>query len=160
MATRRKFLVNIIKAALAGTALVIAGNAFAGTPEDKYVKLVDLQLKLIDNWKVLNSSNDTKPDAWKIITPKFDDLLSFMHTNFTAGSEVTDEVRHQVSQLFYNRDYVDSLDEQALRTLIEFVVPVAVMRNLLHRHRIMFNPKETSQWDVFFNRYGQLVISC
>lgn len=50
------------------------------------------------------------------------------------------------------------LEMERLGQIPEAMVPVAIMREVLHRHRVMFNPKNVANWKAFVMRFGRYIM--
>lgn len=77
-------------------------------------------------------------------------LFAFLVTAFNG--EITAEQTRTV--LAQNRDY---LSADVLADMPDAYVPIAVVRAVLFKHRVMFNPTSTKHWSVFNKRYGRFL---
>lgn len=127
-----------------------------------YGQVVAMQQDLITTHQNYRTDDfDQKLSRSAIITPKMEALLALMNTHFTGYIKPDEASKsyQQIKALFDRRDFVDTLREEALKELLMIVVPVAVMRNLLARHRVSFDPKGTPSWNAFAAAYQDCILA-
>lgn len=152
---RRLAIMAILSAAMSGDPLSdIVTREFAPGLE-KYGELIHLQLSVIATHKAtLNETREVRGDA---ISPLMNDMMRFMRENFTGGDITGDEAFRQVQTMF-DGSALNSLDVETLQRFMEVVIPVAVMRCLLSRHRVTFNPSKVKEWDTFADTYCDVIL--
>lgn len=74
----------------------------------------------------------------------------FVHLLTAFQGEITPEQGREL--MTKNRDY---LAPEVLADTPDAFVPIALIRTVLFKHRVMFNPASTRHWAVFVERYGR-----
>lgn len=126
-----------------------------------YREVVNLQIQIIAsnlNYDPSKAGGATRSD---VMSPLMEDMLSLLMREFGHGAittNVQDLAFQQVRELFHNRNFIETLSEAELEKILMVVVPVAVMRNLLARHRVMFDPRKTPSWDAFSDKYQDAIL--
>ena len=140
---------NFVKALIAGENVI---GAFTKTGLERngiYGQVVDMQADIIHTY------HDLKLD----VNAKMSDILVLMNRKFGKKIKVDEKnVAFQQVRALFKAGYVDTLDEDALKELLIAVVPVAVMRNLLARQKVSFNPKLVTGWDEFVDLYADAIL--
>jgi hypothetical protein len=127
-----------------------------------YGHIVSMQEDIINSFHSYRTDDlAQKQSRSAIITPKMEALMALMNQHFTGYIKVDEgsKAYQQVKALFHSRDYVDTLNEDKLKSILMIVVPVAVMRNLLARHKVSFNPSGTPSWDPFVTAYCDCILA-
>lgn len=126
-----------------------------------YRDTVNKQIQIIAtnlNYDPAKAGGATRSD---VMSPLMEDLLSFLMREFGHSPITTNEqdlAFQQVKQLFHNRNFIETLSETELEKILMVVVPVAVMRNLLARHQVMFDPRKTPSWNAFSDKYQDAIL--
>lgn len=139
---RRGFLRAL--GAIATAAVVAPAVAKVTAPViNKYeesIRLYDIALAAKGNFKECNA--------------RFDDLLRYLHANFTTEYNATTAAA--------TREVLRSADITGWRkippTVIDEVYPVALARMALKFDEMPLQPSILSEFDKFHRRYGQLII--
>lgn len=162
--TRRGFLKAMIGAA-AGTAVGIAmpSAVEAAVLGNKYARLITAQGDVIVNNNLLQQAEGParKAALKTMINTKVDDLLVLLNTEFNGREDLEnkrDEMYRKVSQIFNGELVVDTMSEAELRRLENPIIAVAVMRYLLARQRVIFNPAGMTGWDSFSDLYQDVIL--
>lgn len=93
-------------------------------------------------------------EAGRAIAGRVDALLGFLLAAFALAPVDPADIRAALA------GEVDTdLDDHGLALIADGAVPVAVMRELLHRHRIVFDPARVPHWNAFVERYGASILS-
>lgn len=128
---RRMFLAALIGGATIGSALVSSGADAATVNE--YRKLIDYQEKIIllskdiKNWKMqLQEVSD--------MNVIIDEMLAHLMFDFVPVTVYSKANYYSVQALFKNE--LDTLQEENLRSIEKSVVPIAIMKFLLAKHRV------------------------
>lgn len=131
-----------------GGPLINTGSALSA---DKYAVAVIKAREVVS----LNASYkaDRLPDSLNRMINKFDRLLGFLLSQFRVET-TTDEVR----SVMQRTSFIDALNEDELSDLSDGVVPIAIVRELLSKHRIMIDPRKLGNWDAFASRYEMSVL--
>jgi hypothetical protein len=153
---RRNILKAILAAAVSGA--VLSGSSSAAAQAlglNKYATLIDLQQDVLT---IQAQNKDAGIPDRERVDFAVDKVLGFAMANFDGDASST-EAFEATSKIFNCKEYCDTLNEAQLRSILEVVVPIAVMRNLLSRHRIHFDPRVTTNWDAFANKYQELILA-
>lgn len=139
---RRGFLRALGAMAVAAAAApAFSTEAFKPNKYEEAIRLYDLAAA---------AKNDVKD-----CNEKFNDLLRYLHTNFTTAYN---EKNAQAT-----REVLNSTDTAGWRkippTVIDEVYPVALARMALKFDALPLNPMKLSEFDNFHRRYGQLIIN-
>lgn len=140
---RRGFLRAL--GAIAAAAVVAPAMATAAAPVNKYeeaIRLYDLTVA---------AKNDAKD-----CNEKFNDLLRYLHTNFTT--EYTEKNAAAAREVLQSTDTAGW--RQIPPTVIDAVYPIALARMALKFDALPLNPSKLSEFDNFHQRYGRLIIDC
>lgn len=81
-----------------------------------------------------------------------EDLIEFLIDKFDGEIDPS-----QLPKIFSSG--VNQLDSQALEQVPEPMVPVAIMREVLYTHKVMFSFKNVGNWKTFVARYGRYIMS-
>lgn len=141
---RRGFLRALGAIATAAVVAPAMATAVTAAPViNKYeesIRLYDLMLAVKDDVKACNA--------------RFDDLLRYLHTNFTT--------EYNAKTAAASREVLQSSDTAGWRkippTVIDEVYPVALARMALKFDALPLNPSKLSEFDNFHRRYGRLII--
>lgn len=161
---RREILKNILAAVVGGVALsATTATAAKALGWDKYSVLVRKQKDIIALDKLMKDKSGTSRSGRisgysEMMSPKIDDLLGFSMDNFT-GDVTSPEAYEACAQIFKGREFCNTLDVDALKQILEVVIPIAVARNLLAYYRITFDPHGMVNWDRFSDRYQDLILA-
>jgi hypothetical protein len=144
----RNDIVGLMTAATSGAALL---NSTTALSANKYSVAVIKAREVVS----LNASYkaDRLPESMDRMASKLDRLLGFLLTQFKSETS-TEEVR----DVMRNSGGLNALDESELGTLPDSVVPIALMRELLSKHRIMIDFRKLGHWDEFASRYQMSVL--
>jgi hypothetical protein len=158
---RREILKNILKAAITGAALGATESFAKAAGLNKYAEMVRMQQDVIAIHKLMIEKT-TGPyyrdeRYMETMSPKVDNILTFSMANFT-GDYHSAEAFEECRKLFNDRDYADTMTEEGLKKIFEVVVPVAVMRNLLAKHKVTFSPSGMKSWNDFATRYQAMIL--
>lgn len=117
---------------------------------DKYAMTVIKTREVVD----INESYraESRPEVRSRLMHSIDRLLGFLISQYRTPVSV-DDVRHVM-----NGPGVSILSANELRGLPDGLIPVAIMRELLAKHRIVFDPKVIPNWTTFSQRYMSLVL--
>jgi hypothetical protein len=96
--------------------------------------------------------SDKSPEVLERLSLKLDRLLGFLMSQFKTPAS-TEEVRRIMQTTDTN-----ALNEDELVKLSDGLVPVAIVRELLNKHRVFINPKTLNNWDTFAARYMSQVL--
>lgn len=131
-----------------GGPLINSGSALSA---DKYAVAVIKAREVV----TLNAGYraDRLPESLERMVMKFDRLLGFLLSQFRVET-TTEEVR----RVMKNTANIDALNEDELSDLSDGVVPIALVRELLSKHRIMIDPRKLGNWDAFATRYEMSVL--
>jgi hypothetical protein len=103
---------------------------------------------LIQAWEAAKA--DKSPFNVAKVESRAEALFAFLLDTF-HGEITAEQSRELVSG---NRDY---LARDVLDALPDPFVPLAIIRTVIFRHRVMFSPQRTVGWKVFNERYGRLI---
>lgn len=104
------------------------------------------------------------------------DLIEAWHECVASGKtpEARDEVDHRAGVLITDlvENYHGAVDgEMVQRAFSGFdldhvtadvpqgIIPVIVVRAVLHRHKVAINPRNVANWPTFVQRYGKYIIA-
>lgn len=156
---KRKFLKGLITGAVA---LSAASLSAAGITDDRYVRLVKQQEELIE----LNRSLHDPSQPWAVksaaFTPGFANLLRTLHYDFDGTAELAEEwdtMLSKTSRIFRGELNIDTLSTDELRQHENCIVCIAVMRHLLAKERMVFDPSKCTHWRTFADRYADVIIA-
>ena len=140
---RRGFLRALGAIATAAVVAPAMAKAVTAAPVNKYeeaIRLYDLTVAAKNDAKVCNE--------------KFNDLLRYLHTNFTT--------EYSEKNAAAAREVLQSTDTAGWRqippTVIDAVYPIALARMALKFDALPLNPIKLSEFDNFHRRYGRLII--
>jgi len=144
----RNNLVGLLSAAATGGVMLNSTDALSS---DKYSVAVIKAREVVS----LNASYkaDRLPESMDRMSTKLDRLLGFLLSQFRVETN-TDEVR----RVMKNTHAINALNEDELGTLADGVVPIALIRELLAKHRIMIDTSRLGNWAAFVNRYETSVL--
>lgn len=112
---------------------------------------VDLANDLLQGWQ--EYLQDEKSDQLRTrVDVQAEALLNFLMTHFQGTLS-----RAGVAQMFKSTE--SGLDPAYLATLPDGSVPVAVMREVLNRSKVMFNPRYVPSWKTYVRRYGENILN-
>lgn len=89
-----------------------------------------------------------KSDVLDRLMMKFDHLLGFLISQFGLVPS-PDEIRVVLN----NVETIDALNEDVLGEMSDGVVPIALVREIVHKHRVLVDPRRLEHWAVFVSRY-------
>lgn len=112
---------------------------------------IDKAQEVIDAWVACNNAGKT-PGARAVVDIKAEELIDHLLAEFDG-----DLSKFQVVAVFDGSQ--QWLTTDALAQIPDEMVPIAVVRELLWKHKIMFNPKNVSNWSVFVQRFGRYILS-
>jgi hypothetical protein len=103
---------------------------------------------------LINASYRTnkKPEVLDLLCQRLDLLLGYLLSQFKSQSDT--EVRSIMSNASFN-----ALDVEELSSLDDSLVPIAIIRVLLGKHRVTVNPKKLTNWAAFNERYQAQVMA-
>ena len=138
-----------LREAPSGGSLMINPSEVFST--DKYTTAVIKARQVVS----LNASYkaDRLPETMDRMATKFDRLLGFLLSTFRVDTTV-----EEIRQVMQNTAKIDALNEEVLSDLADGVVPIALIRELLSKHKIMIDPRRLANWDQFANRYEMSVL--
>lgn len=96
--------------------------------------------------------NDRNAFAMAVVEEQAEALFAFLVTAF-EGDITFEQGRDLMTR---DRDY---LSAEVLDDTPDAYVPIAVVRTVLFKHRVMFNPTSTKHWSVFSKRYGKFLLA-
>lgn len=147
MPTRRAMLQGLIGAALLGGLLTTPVPAVAGDP--RYHAIIAQAQRLIALGHADAATTDRALRAE--ITALTDQLLGTMLDQFDGPIDPA-----QMQAVFAPRD--GSLwSDHELAACADAVVPVSVMRELIHVHHLWFRPGQCGHWPRFAARYQDAI---
>lgn len=98
------------------------------------------------------------PEKWKKdVHDLTDNLIWFLLDNFDTTGLVTKDIEFLFSATPYD-SVLNSWSDTKLRTMAERVIPIAVMRELLNRERLRFNPSGMASWKEFSDRFQSVIL--
>jgi len=173
---RRELLLAILGAVVGGTAVVVTRAQECDPVIGRYVKVIRLQKKLYatnQRARALRekmqargervfyshqSSTDTPLGKFYArINREADDVLRFAMDNFTGPQD--DEATWQVDDLFARRLQPDTMTVEGLQKLLDVVIPVAIAKHMLSKERVLLNTMKMTQFDLFAQRYKEIILS-
>lgn len=79
---------------------------------------------------------------------KFDHLLGFLMSQFGLVPS-PEEIRHVLN----NVENIDALNEDVLGDMTDGIVPIALVREIVRKHRVLIDPRKLGHWQDFISRY-------
>lgn len=129
------------------------GWANVSSREQAVVKARDV----ITAWKACVSSHKT-PGSRAVVDIKTEDLIEVLLEDSFNG-EVSEEEVQQVFSANGRHCTEDAIPVSVLRDVPEALIPVVIMREVLHVHRVMFNPKNVANWKQFTQKFGKYMLA-
>lgn len=111
---------------------------------------IELAQEVVAAWAACNAANRSVVAKAEVDTATAD-LIQYLLTHFDGEVDPT-----QVRQMFAAGIYRLSLE--GLDSVPEPMVPIAVMREVLHTHKVMFNHRNVSNWREFVGRFGKFIM--
>jgi hypothetical protein len=93
------------------------------------------------------------PETLDRLMTKFDHLLGFLISQFGVIPS-SDEVRTVLN----NVESIDALNEDELGELGDGIVPIALIRQIIRKHRVMIDPRKLDHWQAFISRYELAIL--
>lgn len=165
---RRNLILSILAAVGMAPSVTVAALPAQVSPDlQKFVDLIHSQQHIIDvhktfregiQWSVGTAKEELCQRSSVRVTELTDDLMGQMFVRFTQGDINSNEAIQQVKALFVGGSTISSLDIDYLQSILEVVVPVAVLRTLLGRHRINIQPRQMKNWERFFDVYKDIIL--
>lgn len=106
--------------------------------------------EVIDAWSDCIAAGRT-PGSKAVVDIKAEELIEVLLEQFSGDID-----QDRLIEIFNGKTSL--LDPMVMREIPESMVPVAVMREVLHVHKVMFNPKNVTNWSVFVMRFGRHII--
>lgn len=116
---------------------------------DRIEHTVCLASRVVENWKLYKE--DKAEHTRRQIDFDLSDLISFMLDSYIGGFSVDD------LKLVFDHDG-NLLDTKYLHTLPQAIIPVAVMREVMGRRRVIVSRKRIPVWEQFSKRYGDFIV--
>lgn len=113
---------------------------------------------VITAWKACVSSHKT-PGSRAVVDIKTEDLIEVLLEKSFDGDVSEQEVQQVFSSNGHRSTDEDAIPVAALRDVPEALIPVVIMREVLHVHRVMFNPKNVSNWRQFTQKFGKYMLA-
>lgn len=159
---RRSIFKAIFASAAAGTLLaspVSAAPVRVAAPEIMasvtYLDQARALVPLCAEWQRLYRANDPRQIALnRSINEQVDRLLGQMMDQFTGSAEP-----ELVRQVFRGQIRPESLTADGMAGIAEAVVPVAVIRELVNKHRLPLRPDRLANWDRFMDRFASAMVA-
>jgi hypothetical protein len=104
--------------------------------------------ELVNAWERYRS--EKTPLNMADVEQRAEALFAFLLAAF-EGEVTQEQVRELVSM---NRDY---LSRNVLDDVPDAFVPLAIVRTVIVKHRVMFSPHKTQHWKHFNTRYGRFI---
>lgn len=161
---RRGFLRALIAGASVAAAAAVAGPAFASTP-NKYQRLINSQQTILGFQRIKTKAGPQGGDVYTRakdgINRNIDSLLDLLNEEFDGTPEMEADFQgmlEKVSKIFNRELVIDTMSEADLVRYENTLVVIATMRYLLANCRITFDPNGMKGWDLFADRYCQIII--
>ncbi|RYD51631.1 MAG: hypothetical protein EOP83_23295 [Verrucomicrobiaceae bacterium] len=106
---------------------------------------------LIDAWSACLASGKT-PGTKAVVDIMAEDLIDYLLQNFDGPLNTA-----QILEVFTGNNQWLVID--AIRDLPDPMVPIAIVRELLGRHKIMFNPMNVTNWTTFVQKFGKYILA-
>jgi hypothetical protein len=87
-----------------------------------------------------------------------DGMLAFIRLHFNNSNLEDPALFQMVSDLFDGKLVVDTMDEDALRTVEDAVVAIAVAKRMLSVEKVPWNAVKMKEFAPFANRYKALIL--
>jgi hypothetical protein len=159
---RRSLLLGILTAAASGTLLSESAQAASMLPEvEERVEVVAIPTTLekarrliaVNNIFVAAQRGGIATDQHRLeLDATADNFIGHLIGSY-EGSCSADEVR----SIMAGDVSLDFLHEDTLSRMAGGVVPVALMRELCKRHKIVFDPKNSKNFSIFCDRYKDAI---
>ena len=102
---------------------------------------------LIDSWADSRAAGGTVGSR-AVVDLRAEELIEILLSRFRGAV-------HKPSLVASLNSGADPLDPHVLAAVPDAHVPVLVMRTILHRHKVMFSPKNVTNWPAFVAGPGQ-----
>jgi hypothetical protein len=112
---------------------------------------IDKAREVVDAWAVCVASGRTIGSK-AVVDIKTEELIAILLENFQGTIEAD-----RLAQVFNSG--VSYLEYEELLNVPDPMVPVAVMREVLHKNKVTFNPKNVANWREFVMRFGRYIMS-
>ncbi|KQO43053.1 hypothetical protein [Methylobacterium sp. Leaf85] len=94
--------------------------------------------------------DDKSTSTRAVVDLKLEKLIELLMDNFHGELDAD-----QVNRVFDAK--TSALRHHELAEVPEAIVPVAVMREVLHTHKVMFDPRNVANWGSFAGRFGRVI---
>ncbi|RYD64855.1 MAG: hypothetical protein EOP83_08765 [Verrucomicrobiaceae bacterium] len=111
---------------------------------------IERALDVVDAWNSCVAAGKTIGSK-AVVDIKTEELVEVLLDNFSGDIDAT-----KLPEVFSAG--TSRLDHTNLLAVPDAMVPIAVMRELLHTHKVMFNPKNVSNWKAFVQRFGRYIM--
>jgi hypothetical protein len=111
---------------------------------------IDRALDLVDAWNACVSAGKTIGSK-AVVDIKTEELVEVLLDQFSGTIDPS-----KLAEMF--NEGASRLDTDTLQRVPDAMVPIAVMREVLHTHKVMFNPKNVSNWSMFVKRFGRYIM--
>lgn len=111
---------------------------------------VEKAQEVVSSWDACNQAGRSATSKAQVDLST-EELIEYLLEHFEGTVDPT-----QVPAIFKAGTY--RLEPRGLEDIPEPMVPVAVMREILHTHKVMFNPKNVSNWKEFVKRFGRYIM--
>lgn len=112
---------------------------------------IDKAQEVIDAWAACKLAGKT-PGTRAVVDIKAEELIDVLLNDFAGDVNAT-----QIVTVFDGSQ--KWLTVEALNSIPDEMVPVAVVRELLWKHKIMFNPTNVTNWSAFVQRFGKYILA-
>lgn len=111
---------------------------------------IDRALDVVDAWNACVSAGKTIGSK-AVVDIKTEELVEVLLDQFNGAIDP-----NKLPEMF--KEGASRLDRDTLLMIPDAMVPIAVMREVLHTHKVMFNPKNVSNWSTFVKRFGRYIM--
>ncbi len=113
-----------------------------------------------DTTKARNYMLETTRAEWKLTDgdAKVETMLRFMDREFNRTDTNNPSARQAVRALIKGEIKIDTLDADQLRMVEDAVVCIAIMKAMLHYHRIPIDTAKMPEFHKFATKYRSLII--
>lgn len=137
----------------------------------RYAKTLQLQQQLyvlsdqVRTWREINGhmsymgyyeARKANPELHQAIYDKGDELIAYMLANFQF--ERTLENEYLTSDLFEKRITCDVLSIEGLASIIDVILPVAVLKHAISVEKVPFDTMKMTQFDAFAQRFKDTIL--
>jgi hypothetical protein len=142
MMERRVIMKALLGSAIIGTLLISPAAMYNIQPHSIILRKGRALARLSKQYK-----SDSQDQLRILITAQTDELLGYMLDRFTGHIPVDDV------QLVFKKKDSSFLSDDNLPHVVDTVIPLGVMRELIHEHQLPVNVHETPNWGRFAIRY-------